>query len=103
MRTPKRPETTTYFSGTPTGKKSLRRNQQVPAGVKEGLEKEFTAARSDFLKGAPQVTPLLERAREEHRRLHDDTAVKAALAAINRSTKTRVSLPRREIFSTRLT
>ncbi len=64
-----------------------RRTQQVPAGRKEELVKDFKAKWSDFLKAADELTPLFDEAFREYRRLKDDRAVKDALAALSRSTK----------------
>ena len=63
------------------------RAQQPQAGLKEELAKGYTAKWADFLKAAPQVMQSLEKAKDEHRKLQDDPAVKEALAAIHRSTR----------------
>jgi formylglycine-generating enzyme required for sulfatase activity/serine/threonine protein kinase len=67
------------------------RAQQPAAGLKEELAKGYTAKWADFLKEAPPVLLLLEKAKEEHRKLQGDPAVREALAAIRRSTKAEVT------------
>jgi formylglycine-generating enzyme required for sulfatase activity/serine/threonine protein kinase len=68
------------------------RAQMPPAGLKEELAKGYTAKWADFLKQAPPVLQLLEKAKEEHRKLQVDPAVREALAVIHRSTKAEVTV-----------
>jgi formylglycine-generating enzyme required for sulfatase activity/serine/threonine protein kinase len=68
------------------------RAQQPPPGVKEELAKAYTARWAEFREAGPPVALMLDKAKEEHRRLQADPAVREALAAIRRSTKAEVSL-----------
>ncbi len=63
------------------------RAQQIPAGRKEELVKDFKAKWSDFLRAADELTPLIDRALGEYRELRSDHSVTDALAALSRSTK----------------
>ena len=66
---------------------SAMRAQQVPAGRKEELAKDFKAKWSDFLKAADELTPSIDKALGEYRKLQDDPSVKDALSAFRRSKK----------------
>ena len=63
------------------------RTQQVPAGRKEELTKAFNAKWSEFRAAADELTPMIEKALAEYRKLHRDASVRDALAALSRSTK----------------
>ncbi len=63
------------------------RTQQVPAGRKEELMKAFNAKWSEFRAAADELTPMIEKALAEYRKLHGDVSVRDALAALSRSTK----------------
>ena len=69
-----------------------RRSEQAPAGLKAQLVQNFTARQLEFRKAAGDLMPLLEKAREEHRRLEHDPVVTDALDAIRRSTKAAADL-----------
>ena len=70
---------------------ALRAQQPAP-GVKEELAKAYTARWAEFREAGPPVALMLDKAKEEHRKLQADSAVQEALAAIRRSTKAGVSL-----------
>ena len=57
---------------------SMLRGQRAPAGVKQELERDFIAKRSEFLKAANELMPSLEKAKAEHKKLQDDAVVKVA-------------------------
>ena len=63
------------------------RAQQIPADRKEELVKDFKAKWSDFLKATDELTPLIDKALGEYRKLQGDPSVKDALAAFRRATK----------------
>ena len=63
------------------------RTQQVPAGRKEQLVKDFNAKWSEFRKAADELTPLFDTALGEYRKLRSDPSVTDALATLSRSTK----------------
>ncbi len=63
------------------------RAQQIPAGRKEELVKDFKAKWSDFLRATDELTPLIDSALGEYRKLRSDPSVTDALAALSRSTK----------------
>jgi hypothetical protein len=63
------------------------RSQQVPAERRQELVKDFQAKWSDFLKATGVLTPLIDKALAEYRKLQGDPTVKDALAALGRSTK----------------
>ena len=71
---------------------SMLRGQRAPAGVKQELERDFIAKRSEFLKAANELMPSLEKAKAEHKKLQDDAVVKSALDAVRRSTKAAAAL-----------
>jgi hypothetical protein len=73
------------------------RSQQAPAGLKEQLVRDFTAKQSEFRTSASALLPLLEKAREEHRKLEHDSVVMGALEAIRRSTKAAALSPARNL------
>jgi len=68
------------------------RRQQFPPERKGELAKDFSAKRTDFLKAEAELAKPIEKAKEEYRKLQGDSAVKDALAAIRRSTKTGAAL-----------
>ena len=68
------------------------RAQQAPAGVKEQLERDFAAREAEFRTMAGEALAILEKARDEHRKLEHDPVVKHALEAIRESTKAAVDL-----------
>jgi hypothetical protein len=61
--------------------------QQVPAERKEELAKTFAAKRSDFLKAADELRPMVERTMEEYRKLRSDSSVNQALAEFRKTTR----------------
>ncbi len=63
------------------------RAQQIPAGRKDELVKDFKAKWSDFLRATDELTPLIDIALGEYRKLRSDPSVTNALAALSRSTK----------------
>jgi hypothetical protein len=63
------------------------RAQQFPAGRKEEFVKDFNVKWSGFLKAANELTPLIDNALSEYRKLQGDPQVRDALASFRRSTK----------------
>ena len=64
------------------------RAQQIPAGRKEELVKDFNSKWSEYRNAADELTPLIDKALREYRKLQVDPSVKDALAALSRSSRT---------------
>ncbi len=65
---------------------------QPAAGVTEELAKAYMAKWKGFVDAAPPVGKVLEKAKEEHRKVQIDPDVQEALAAIRRATKAESSI-----------
>ncbi len=69
------------------GAVDLLRGQQVADGVREDLRKDYNTKRSDFLKAADELAKLIDKAKDDYRKVESDPVVKAALAALHRSNR----------------
>jgi formylglycine-generating enzyme required for sulfatase activity len=65
----------------------ILQGQQVPAERKEELAKAFASKRSDFLKAADELRPMVERTLGEYRRLQADASVNQVLAEFRKTTR----------------
>jgi formylglycine-generating enzyme required for sulfatase activity/serine/threonine protein kinase len=61
------------------------RSAQPPPGARDEMANAYMSKWKEFVERAPAVSKLLEKAKEEHRKLEADSEVKNALGAIRRS------------------
>ena len=63
------------------------RAQQIPAGRKERAREGLQGEVGGLSKATDELTPLIDKALAEYRKLHDDPSVNEALADFRRKTK----------------